>query len=57
MEIRICKNPAELPEEFAETKETEGVSRAVCDYISGMTDRYAINLYKDLFVPRVWGQK
>ena len=53
----FCDNPAELPDEFTETKETEGVARAVCDYISGMTDRYAINLYKDLFVPRVWGQK
>jgi len=53
----FCENPAELPEEFAEVKETEGVARAVCDYISGMTDRYAINLYKDLFVPRVWGQR
>ena len=53
----FCENPSELPKEFDETKETEGVPRAVCDYISGMTDRYAINLYKDLFVPRVWGQK
>lgn len=29
--------------------------RVVCDYIAGMTDRYAIQKYKEIFVPRVWG--
>ncbi len=50
-------HPRELPDEFSATIEEEGIARAVCDYISGMTDRYAINLYKSLFIPRVWGQK
>ena len=26
----------------------------ICDYIAGMTDRYAVNLFKDLFVPKAW---
>ncbi|MBO7762545.1 MAG: hypothetical protein J6T24_07085, partial [Clostridia bacterium] len=26
----------------------------VCDYISGMTDRYAIDTYRRLFIPEVW---
>ena len=26
--------------------------RAVCDYISSMTDRYAIGVFEDLFVPK-----
>ena len=30
---------------------------AVLDYISGMTDRYAIELYRDLFIPEVWRVK
>ncbi|ROR01506.1 deoxyguanosinetriphosphate triphosphohydrolase [Desulfosoma caldarium] len=32
------------------------VSRAqqVCDYIAGMTDRYALDLYKKIFLPRPW---
>ncbi len=34
--------------------ESETVERCVCDYISGMSDRYAIDLYRDLFVPHVW---
>lgn len=32
-----------------ETKE-----RVVCDYISSMTDRYAIALYEELFIPKSW---
>ena len=30
------------------------MGRCVCDYISGMTDRYAVDLYKDLFIPKEW---
>lgn len=32
----------------------EGVDRAVCDYIAGMTDQYAIQAYSDFFVPKRW---
>ncbi len=49
------ENPDEMPAEFGITALAEGIPRAVCDYISGMTDRYAINLYRDLFIPKVWG--
>ncbi len=31
-----------------------GVDRAVCDYISGMTDGYAIEMFKELFIPKTW---
>ena len=30
------------------------VRQCVCDFIAGMTDRYAIETYNELFVPRVW---
>ena len=30
--------------------------RVVCDYISSMTDRYAIERYEDLFVPKTWNR-
>ena len=29
----------------------------VADYISSMTDRFAIRLYRDIFVPRAWGMR
>ena len=47
--------PERMPDMYVDIANTEGVSRAVCDFVASMTDRYAINLYKKLFVPSVWG--
>ena len=46
--------PDELPEEFRGIYEREGAHRAACDYISGMSDRYAVDRYEKLFVPTFW---
>ncbi|ACA59036.1 deoxyguanosinetriphosphate triphosphohydrolase [Candidatus Desulforudis audaxviator] len=45
--------PEALPAEFRR-RAGEGGSRAqvVCDYIAGMTDRYAVAVFQDLFVPQ-----
>ena len=45
------ERPEELPELYRRTAETDA-ARAVCDYLSSMSDRYAINVFKKLFVPR-----
>ena len=50
----FVKNPEKLPETYKRNIDEEGVPRCVCDYISGMTDRYAIDLYTNLFIPQVW---
>ena len=50
----FCKNPDKMPEFYYHNTESEPVGRCVCDYISGMTDRYAIDLYKELFIPKEW---
>lgn len=34
---------------------SEPVERMVLDYVAGMTDRYAIKVFEDLYVPRTWG--
>ncbi len=47
-------HPDELPAEYRGIVESEGTSRAVADHISGMTDRFAINTFKELFIPEVW---
>jgi dGTPase len=47
-------HPDKMPADFINIMETEGVERAVTDYISGMTDHYAMDLYENLFVPKVW---
>ena len=48
----FIKNKDELPPLYLKVSETSGVERAVCDYISSMTDRYAIGVFEDLFVPK-----
>ena len=50
-------HPEKLPEDFGGIIEKEGVERAVCDYISGMTDSYAMEKYSDLFIPFAWTVK
>lgn len=49
-----CRNPEEMPTLYRSNIESEGVERCVADFISGMTDRYAIERYTELFVPEVW---
>ena len=44
-------NPKQLPAEIQARIKRDGVKRAVCDYIAGMTDRYALDEYKKLFDP------
>jgi dGTPase len=46
----------EKPEEFLDqaTIVREGLDAATRDFLAGMTDRYAIRLYEDLFIPRPW---
>jgi len=40
-----------MPEEFVLIGYREGTARAVCDFLSCMTDRYAIRTFQKLFVP------
>ena len=47
----FMERPDELPALYLATARLD-VPRAVCDYLSSMTDRYAVNLFKQLFVPR-----
>jgi dGTPase len=42
------------PQEFFDGQPDEPIERLAIDFIAGMTDRYAINLYEKLFVPRAW---
>jgi dGTPase len=49
-------NLEKLPEEFIQRMEQrqEPNYRAVCDYIAGMTDRYAVTKFKELMIPSAW---
>ena len=44
------------PEDFLDlrTVEAEGVDAAALDFVAGMTDRYAVRLFEELFIPKPW---
>jgi len=48
------KDPDKMPAELKKQCQRHGVERAVGDYIAGMTDRYIIDIYQELFVPKPW---
>ena len=43
-----------LPEDFIPQLDFDGISRTICDYIAGMTDKYAIYKYSEIFIPTAW---
>lgn len=51
------KHPDDLPDEFQYIREKDGTTRAVADYIAGMTDSYAMSKYGELFLPAAWTVK
>ncbi len=48
----FLKNPEKMPAEYVAIMKRFDRDRAVCDYIAGMTDGYAIAKYEELFVPK-----
>jgi len=48
----FMKNIDKLPNEYLKMLDENERSRVVCDYIAGMTDRYAIRLFEEFFVPK-----
>ena len=51
------RDPDRLPPEYQAIRLEEGTERAVCDYISGMTDKYAVEQFGELFIPKSWSVK
>ena len=47
-------HPEALPEDFQPQLSFEGLGRTVCDYIAGMTDKYAVDKYTEIFIPSGW---
>ncbi|MBQ6621659.1 MAG: deoxyguanosinetriphosphate triphosphohydrolase [Mogibacterium sp.] len=48
--------PEELPALYREVLAEDGPAVAAKDYVSGMTDRYALSLYRELFIPAGFGE-
>jgi dGTPase len=47
----FCRTPQLLPERYQRRVEAAGLARTVCDYVAGMTDRFAQDEYLKLFQP------
>lgn len=50
------KAPDKMPPEFVSRIAQWGKEVVACDYIAGMTDRYAIYEYSNIFIPSPWGK-
>ena len=51
------RDPDRLPADFQDIRVKEGVERAICDYIAGMTDPYAVEQFKKIYIPTGWKLK
>ena len=51
----FAAHPEEMPGDYRQIAEEESPERGACDYISGMSDRYALRVYEKLFIPSPWG--
>ncbi|MBO5883252.1 MAG: deoxyguanosinetriphosphate triphosphohydrolase [Clostridia bacterium] len=50
----FVKHPEKMPDTYKRNCDRDSVERCACDFISGMTDRYAIEVYSDICIPKVW---
>ena len=52
----FVQDQSRLPAEYWAIADRDGLPTAVCDYIAGMTDRYAVMVYQDLTIPKSWNK-
>ena len=46
-----------LPDDYKKIAQRDGLERSVCDYVAGMTDKYALEVYSNIFIPMAWTVK
>lgn len=47
-------NYKKMPDDMQLIAQKDGIDRAICDYIAGMTDPYAIQIFECIFIPKSW---
>lgn len=50
----FLKRPDKLPKGLLRIAQEDGLEQAICDYIAGMTDLFAIRIFKEIFIPKTW---
>lgn len=48
------KHFEELPDIYAKNRDEDGLEVCVADYIAGMTDKFAVSKFEELFIPHGW---
>lgn len=51
------KDISRLPELYRNISERFGKEKAVCDYIAGMSDKYAADLFAEIYIPAAWSRR
>ena len=49
----FCDNPSGMGDEQGRI-ERFGLTPVITDYIAGMTDRYAVKVFEDIYIPKGW---
>lgn len=52
----FAEEPDDLPPEYMQIAMRESVERAACDYVAGMSDRFAVAVFHELFIPKSWSK-
>jgi dGTPase len=47
-------NPAAMGPDAVRRVQEDGLKQTVTDYVAGMTDRYAVKLFRDIYLPKGW---
>ncbi|MDO4742791.1 MAG: deoxyguanosinetriphosphate triphosphohydrolase [bacterium] len=50
------KNPESLPDSLKPLSQVQGVERTIIDHIASMTDRCAVQTYKNIYIPDFWDE-
>lgn len=51
------EHPEQMPELYQRVWQQEGLVQAVVDYVAGMTDRFIIHKFEQMFIPQGWHKK
>lgn len=52
----FSENADDLPTDYMQIALQEGAERAACDYVAGMTDRFAVDVFARLYIPQSWNK-
>ena len=50
----FMSHPDKMPEFYVKRMEIDDKHTVLCDYISGMSDMYAVNTFTEIFIPKNW---